>query len=572
MRFGCGLSRCGAFTVHLGGEPVRSCEFPVGEVGGREVVTLEGLGTPDSVHPLQQAFLDERAGQCGYCLPGVVMAAAHLLARNSQPAEAGIREALHDTLCRCGAHVRMVRAIQRAASMTAPVPNVALTVELARAGDDTPPLLSAASTDASDVTDSIDARLAISAQGHVTVYTGKVELGAGVRTTLAQIVADGLDVPIERVTLVMGDTRLTPDDGGTTGSKTLQSTGPLLQQVAAEARHILLARAATRLGVPVEHVQTRDGIVSVSDDPARSIPYGELAAEPFGREVSGRAPWQPSSRANAVGRSVPRVDLPAKLTGGAAFVHDLRLPGMLHGRLVRPHVRTMNGVAGSTVQHVDDRAVRDLPGLVAIVRNGSFVGVVAEREEQAIRAAEEVRVTWSAPEPLPDQRQWHVQMPHVPARTVEVSVAGNVDAAFGQAARIVKATYAFPIQAHASLGPSCAVADVRDDGATIYTSSQRVFGLRSALAPLLGLATEQVHLIHREGAGCYGHNGADDVSADAALLAQVVGRPVRVQWGRADEPAICPVAAVIGNAIFDATGVRIRTAPFTPERVLGVNG
>jgi CO/xanthine dehydrogenase Mo-binding subunit len=195
----------------------------------------------------------------------------------------------------------------------------------------------------------------------------------------------------------------------------------------------------------------------------------------------------------------------------------------------------MNGVGGATVQHVDDRALRGLPGLVAVVRNGSFIGVVAEREEQAIRAAERLRVTWSEPHPLPDQGQLHALMPQMPQQSAEVACTGDVDAAFANAAQVLEATYAFPIQAHGSMGPSCAVADVGPNGATIYSSSQYVFALRATLAPLLGLDIEQVRVIHREGAGCYGHNGADDVSADAALLSQAVGRPVRVQWGRADE-------------------------------------
>jgi nicotinate dehydrogenase subunit B len=410
---------------------------------------------------------------------------------------------------------------------------------------------------------SIDARLAIDANGLVTVYSGKVELGTGVRTALAQIVADALDVPFERITMVMGDTGLTPDDGGTTGSKTIQNAGPQLQQVAAEARQILLMRAAAQLGVPVDQLRTREGMVYAIGEPATPIAYGDLAAEcphplttqsltplppspvePGEGESLGPASWEgqrdvadavlPAPSA-AVGRSVPRVDLLAKVTGGDAFVHDLRLDGMLHGRVLRPHLRTMNGVGGATVRHVDDHALRGLPGLVAIVRNGSFIGVVAEREEQAIRAAERLRVTWSEPHPLPDQGQLHALMPQMPQQTVEVSCAGDVDAAFAQAAQVLEATYTFPIQAHGTMGPSCAVADVGPDGATIYSSSQHVFALRDALAPLLGLDVEQVRVIHREGAGCYGHNGADDVSADAALLSQAVGRPMRVQWGRADE-------------------------------------
>jgi CO/xanthine dehydrogenase Mo-binding subunit len=356
-----------------------------------------------------------------------------------------------------------------------------------------------------------------------------------VRTALAQIVADALDVPFECVTMVMGDTLLTPDDGGTTGSKTMQRAGPQLQQTAAEARRILLMRAAARLGVPVDQLQTRDGIVHVIGEPARSIPYGALAAETFGQQQTGPVASVLPTTSTVVGQSIPRVDLLAKVTGGESFVHDLRLEGMLHGRVLRPPVRTMNGVGGAEILHVDDRALRGLPGLVAIVRNGSFIGVVAEREEQAIHATELLRVTWSEPQPLPDQEQIHALMPQMPQQVVDVASAGDVDAAFARAAKILEATYTFPTQAHASMGPSCAVADVGPDGATIYSSSQHVVGLRAALAPLLGLDVEQVRVIHREGAGCYGHNGADDVSADAALLSQAVGRPVRVQWSRADE-------------------------------------
>lgn len=394
---------------------------------------------------------------------------------------------------------------------------------------------SMADPDSDDSENSIDNWLTIDADGLVTVYSGKVELGTGVRTALAQIVAEALDVPFERVTLVMGDTGLTPDEGGTTGSKTLQDAGSRLQRIAAEARHILLARAAVRCGVPVDELQTRDGVVSVLANPARSVPYAELATEPFGRQAVGHTLRTRPSQSTAVGRSIPRVDLLAKLTGGESFIHDLRLDGMLHGRVLRPFVRTMNGVGGATVLHVDDRAVRGMPGLVAIVRNGSFVGVVAEREEQAIRAAEQLRVTWSASAPLPDQRQLHALMPQMPQQTVNAACMGDVDGALRRAAQILAATYAFTSQAHASMGPSCAVADVRPDGATIYASSQHVFALRAALAPLLGLDVGHVRVIHREGAGCYGHNGADDVSADAALLSQAVGHPVRVQWGRADE-------------------------------------
>lgn len=386
-----------------------------------------------------------------------------------------------------------------------------------------------------EVEERISDTLTIDTSGRVTVFSGKVELGTGVRTALAQIVADALDVPFDRVTMVMGDTGLSPDEGGTTGSKTLQHAAPRLHRVATATRAVLLQRAAAVLGVPLEGLQTQSGYVYVTQDRERSEPYGALAAEPITHRLTDLASDLAPPRSTIIGQSIPRVDLPGKLTGCEAFVHDLKLDGMVHGRVVRPHVRTLSGVGGASVRHVDDAEARGMPGLVAIVRQRDFIGVVAEREEEAIRAAEVLHVEWSTPEPLPNQRSIPTLMPRMPHETMEVARAGDVDAAFGDAAQTLEATYGFPWQAHAALGPSCAVADVRPDGATVYSSSQHVFALRASLAPLLGLDVDQVHVIHREGAGCYGHNGADDVSADAALLSQAVGRPVRVQWGRADE-------------------------------------
>ncbi len=405
--------------------------------------------------------------------------------------------------------------------------------------------------------ETIDSWLEFDAGGGVTVFTGKVELGTGVKTALAQLVAEELDLPIERVTLVMGDTRLTPDEGGTTGSKTLQTTGPRLQQIAAEARRVLLLRAAAKLGVPIDALQIENGAVFVAGEPTRSVPFSGLIAEPLNQPITGSAPRKPSSSHTVVGRSAPRVDLLAKLTGGVAFVHDLRLDGMAHGRVLRPRIRTLNGAGGATVVSIDEGAVRDLPGIVAVVRNGNFVGVVAEREEQAIRAADCLHVIWSEPEPLPDQDRLYDLLPAMPLESVEVARGGEVDAALAGCARRLEAIYAFPIQAHASLGPSCAVADVNQDGATVYSSTQSVYGLRASLAPLLGMDVDRVHVIHMEGAGCYGHNGADDVAADAALLSQAVGRPVRVQWGRADEFAWEPKSPAMVSRVrggIDAAG------------------
>lgn len=391
--------------------------------------------------------------------------------------------------------------------------------------------------------------ITVNPDGSVTATTGKVELGTGIRTALAQIVAEELDLSVDRVTLIMGDTRLSPDQGTTAGSKTIQTIGPLLRQTAARLRHALLARAAERLEIHPADLRFRDGVIEAVDDPSRLLTFADLAGEHLPDDVGESVPTKAPVDYATIGRSVPRVDLLAKLIGGEAYIHDLRLPGMLHGRVVRPHLRTTSGVGGAKVVALDDSEALIAPGVVAVVRNGSFVGVVAAREEQAVRAAELLQVIWSNPDPLPDQRQLFSSMPETPHETTEVVRRGEVEQALAEATVTLEATYEFASHAHASMGPSCAVADVRYNGATIYSASQGVFGLRTALAPILGLAPEQIHLIHREGSGCYGHNGADDVTADAALLSQAVGRPVRVQWTRQDEFAWEPKSPAMRSQI-----------------------
>jgi CO/xanthine dehydrogenase Mo-binding subunit len=384
----------------------------------------------------------------------------------------------------------------------------------------------------------IDTFLEFDLAGNVTLYTGKVELGTGIRTALAQIVAEELDVPFDRITTVQGDTALTPDQGTTAGSKSLQVAGDTLRQVAAEARQVLLARAAIHFGVGVDALEVVDGVVRVKAEPARRVGYGELAGQPFGQEVSGTAPLKPVATYGVVGQSVPRVDLLAKVTGEAAFVHDLRLPGMLHGRVVRPHRRTAEG-AGGPVESVDARGLQELAnqgmeGAVTLIHQGHFVGVVAEREEVAIAAATALRVTRELT-PLPEMVDEHERLLHAPAELQPLVEEGDADRALRDATLTHAASYRQSWQAHASLGPSCAVADVRADRATIWSSSQHTHGLARAIAPLLELPPDAVRLIYMEGAGCYGQNGSDDVAADAALLSQAAGKPVRVQWSREDE-------------------------------------
>jgi nicotinate dehydrogenase subunit B len=273
----------------------------------------------------------------------------------------------------------------------------------------------------------VAAFLEVASDGTVTVYSGKVELGTGIATALVQIVSDELGVPFDHIRMVMGDTALTPDQGTTAGSKTLQIAGPLLRRAADEARRELLDRAAARLEIARDDLMILDGIVRPVDGSAAGVPIGDLAGEPFSRTIPDGAEVPEASPRRVMGQPVPRVDLFAKLTGREAYVHDVRLDGMLHGRVIRPYLRTMGGTGH--IAEVDDREARAMPGVVAVVRNGDFLGVVAEREEEAIRAAESVRVTWAVADPLPPQDALHGLMRAQPSDATEPLHEGDVDAA-----------------------------------------------------------------------------------------------------------------------------------------------
>jgi len=378
--------------------------------------------------------------------------------------------------------------------------------------------------------DQLDSWLVIARDERVTVYAGKVELGTGVSTALRQIVAEELDVPVGRITWVQGDSQLTVDQGRTVGSGSVKRGGAQLRRAAAEARQALLEMASARLGTPVDRLVVRDGVVSVDGDVSRKATFGELiAGGRFERTISGRAPVKPVSAYRVVGQPVPRAEIPAKATGTHVYVHDVRLPGMLHGRVVRPPR------IGATLVSLDERSIAGVPGVIRVVRKATFVGVVAEREEQAVRAAKALSVKWSATPVLPDASGLYERFKAQATTERRVTEAGDVDTALRSATRVVRATYRWPFQLHASIGPSCAVADVREGRATVWSATQGAHQLCAPIAALLGMPVENVRVIFTEGSGCYGHNGADDAAADAALLSQAVGRPVRVQWSREDE-------------------------------------
>jgi nicotinate dehydrogenase subunit B len=378
----------------------------------------------------------------------------------------------------------------------------------------------------------------ITADGSVTAYNGHVDLGTGIRTALGQIVAEELDVSFARVVVVLGDTSLVPNQGATIASETIQITAVPLRKAAAQARQFLIARAAERLELPVEELVIEDGLIRGKDN--RSISYGELiAGETVQLELADDVPVKAASAYTIVGQSVPRVDLPAKATGELVYVHDMRVPGMLHGRVVRPPYAGVDvgDFIGNSLIAVDEASIRDIPGMVAVVRIGDFVGVVAEREENAIKAAAQLKVRWKPVPTLPDLGDIETALranPSVPRTLID---KGNVEAAIAGAAKPMQRTYIWPYQMHASIGPSCAVADYQEDQTRVWSGTQNPHHLRTELARLIHRREGEIEVIRMEAAGCYGRNCADDVSADAVLLSRAVGRPVRVQLTREQEHA-----------------------------------
>ena len=384
--------------------------------------------------------------------------------------------------------------------------------------------------------DLVESFVAIDADGGVTVHVGKVDLGTGTRTALAQIAADELDLPFDRVTMVMGDTATTPDQWLTGANLTIAQGGTELRRACATARAALLARAADRLGVPAAELASADGAVRVRSAPDRRIAYADLVRDqPLEMKVDAKAALKPASDYRVVGKSIPRVDIPAKLSGEFTFMQDFRLPGMLHARVLRPDA------VGAPLLGFDDSAAREVAGFVRTVRKNDFLAVLATTEWGAIKAMRALRVDWGEGPALPDPRtvfdDWRARPV---AKNEATQTVGDAVGALAGAARRITARYDFAVQTHASMGPSCAVADFRDGQLTVWSASQATHSLVDEIAPIVGLARDRIRILYLDGAGCYGRNGHEDASADAALIAVTTGRPVRVQWMRDDEMARSP--------------------------------
>jgi nicotinate dehydrogenase subunit B len=375
----------------------------------------------------------------------------------------------------------------------------------------------------------LDAWIRIDADSKMTVFTGKAELGQGTKTVLLQIAAEHLEVDPKKIDFVTADTGRTPNEGYTAGSATVSASGTALMYAAAQVRQILVDLAARKSGLALDQLSCADAAVHAPD--GRSWTYGALAAE-CGLHVLA----QPSSNLKdpktykIVGTSMPRVDIPTKVTGGVAYVQDLRMDGMAHARVVRPPRY------GSRLIKVDAAPVEKMPGVIKVVRDGSYLAVVAEKEFQAIRAMRSLQIAaqWDLGPDLPsDQTAVWSFLKTAPSQTDLI-----VDRILGTPVKMIQASYSRPYVMHGSIGPSCALAVMQEGAITIWSHTQGVFPDRQAIAELLGMPQEDVRVIHAEGAGCYGHNGADDVAADAALIARAVpGRPVRVQWMREQEHA-----------------------------------
>jgi nicotinate dehydrogenase subunit B len=383
--------------------------------------------------------------------------------------------------------------------------------------------------------EAIDSWLTISPDDLVTIYVGKVDLGTGARTALIQMAAEELDVPFDRIEMVMGDTATTPDQWLTAANITIFQGGAELRRASASARRALVERAAQRLGVPADELIVDDGVVRVKANPQRALRYGELIGDGVKLEVDSKIALKKAPDYKLIGKSIRRVDIPAKVTGEFTYVHDVRVPGMLHARVIRPDDY------GARIASVDDSAARQVGGFVRTVRKGDFLAVVARNEWAAIKAAAAMRVTWTAGTGLPDQATVFDEWRKRPIAKEEVTQnVGDAKTALDGSARRIKATYDFAVQTHATIGPSCAVADFKDGKLTIWTSSQATHSMQHEVAVVTGLAREAIRLVFVEGAGCYGRNGTEDAAADAALIATLIGEPVRVQWSRADETARAP--------------------------------
>ena len=415
----------------------------------------------------------------------------------------------------------------------------------------------------------VDAFLAVNRDSTVTIFCGKVDLGQGLRIAIPQIAAEELGIGVDKIKYIEGDTALTPNQGRTSGSTGIQRGGMQIRQAAATAREALIALAAQRLNMKPEDLTTTGGGVRPKAG-GRGISFASLiGGRQFNLKLDPKAPLKDPATYTIVGKPLPRPDVALKCTGTSTYVHDFTLPGMQHARVIRPPA------IGATLISVDEDTIKNLPG-VKVVRIKDFLAVVADDEWTTVRAARALRAQWSEWSGLPAQDKLIETLRADPSITDQNLVTkGAPVTPRPQDAKTLAASYFWPMQSHASLGPSCAVADVRANAATVWTASQGTHDNQTTFARFLGLPKDKVRLIYLEGSGCYGMNGHEDAAADAAILSQAVGHPIRVQWSREDElgwdpkgpPQLLDIMAVIGA---DARILEWRTDMWIPQTTRGL--
>jgi nicotinate dehydrogenase subunit B len=388
--------------------------------------------------------------------------------------------------------------------------------------------------------DQLSSYIAVNADGRVAAYFGKMDMGHGLHVAIGQIVAEELDVPFKSVTVFMGDTATSVNQGGASGSTGVQLGGKQMRMAAAEARRVLVEMAAASLSTPADRLVVNDGVVSAADDNTKQITYGRLIGgqyfnvqldwnKQYGNALYAPGKAQPKTPGEhkIVGQPIKREDIAPKVFCREDFVTDVKVTDMMHGRMIRP------GVAGAVPVKIDDSAVRNIPG-ARVVWDKGFLGVVADTEWDAIQAVEKLKVEWSAQEPpFPEQASLHdyIRKASVRKRVVEQQ-NGDVDAAFKSAARVIEAEYEWPFQSHASMGPACSLVEIKDGHVSCWSATQKSHFVQNGLADILQVPVEKVHVIFKPGPGSYGRNDADDCAMDAAVLAKAVGRPVRLQYMR----------------------------------------
>jgi CO/xanthine dehydrogenase Mo-binding subunit len=408
----------------------------------------------------------------------------------------------------------------------------------------------------------VDGFIAVNTDGSVTIYSGKVDLGQGLRIAIPQMAAEELGIGVERIAMVEGDTALTPDQGATAGSSGIVRGGVQIRQAAATARETLIGLAAARSGKPAADLDAIDGEVRPKSG-GPGIRFGDLVGDKrFGVKVDSKARLRDPASYRIVGQPLARPDIPGKVNGRHVFVHDFKVDGMLHGRVVRPPA------VGAKLVAVDQASIAAIPG-ARVVRVNDFVGVVAASEWDAVSAARMLETQWSEPAPLLGAgavREW---MRAGPFEADETLVKKGDARQMLAGAKKISAEFYWPMQSHGSMGPSCAVADVRDGKATVWSASQATHRFRETIAKALALPKDAVRVVYLDGSGCYGMNGHDDAAADAALLSKAVARPVRVQWSRQDElgwdPKGPPQLLSLEGAVDDGKITAWRTEMWIPK-------